>query len=378
MKRVKVVHLIGSMDLGGAEKLTRLTVEGLDPERFEGAVCCLKAGGYYADQLRSAGHSVTVLLDVDKHAPITLRRLWLASWRLYRYLRQESPDILHAHLFATSVLGRIIGKLAGVKHIVVTMHRIEYPRFQPWVERLLRPLTDGYITDSHAAAGRLSRALGVPRDQITVIYNGIDRDEFSSPPAREDARAGLDIPESTFVMGVIAHLYEEKGHDFLLRSLARIKDSLGDFQLLVVGDGYLRQDLEEKASRWFPEGNVRFLGQRGDLANLLAAMDLFILPSSWEGFGIILAEAMYMRVPVITTSDGGGCAEVVAEGEGGWLVPYNDEEAMAETILRCRSDALRCREQGEKGRQRVERLFSSEVMAQQYMSAYSALVGGRG
>jgi len=377
VRRLKVIHLIGSMDLGGAEKLTRLTIEGLDPGRFEGAVCCLKAGGVYADQLRAAGHPVTVLLNVDKHAGVPPQRLLVAAWRLFRYLRRERPDILHTHLFATSVLGRVIAKLAGTRRIVVTMHRIEYPRLQPWIERLLRPLTDLYITDSHAAAGRLSTALGVPLEQITVIYNGIDRAEFASPPSRSEARRGLEIPRAACVIGVIAHLYEEKGHRFLLHALARVRKPLGDFQLLVVGDGYLRQPLEAEAAQLFPDGNVRFLGQRGDLANLLAAMDLFVLPSSWEGFGIILAEAMYMRVPVITTSDGGGCAEVVAENEGGWRVPYGDETALGEALLRCRADAARLREQGERGRQRVERLFSAEAMALQYMSAYDAVADTR-
>lgn len=370
MKKLKVLHLIGSMDLGGAEKLTRLTIEGLNPDEFEASVCCIKSGGFYADQLHAKGYMVEELLKVHKHAPISFLMLLKASWRLYKLLKRERPDILHSHLFAASCLGRVIGKLAGVKCIIATVHRIEYPRVQPYIERLFLPLTAIYITDSYAAASRLASTLKISQDRIRVIYNGIDRTEFASPPGRDSACTSLGLGKDEFAMGVIAHLYREKGHAFLLDSLAMIKDKIPNFKLLIVGDGYLREELERQAARLLPPGSVVFLGQRGDLANLLSGMDLFILPSSWEGFGIILAEAMYMQVPVITTKDGGGCAEVVEENDGGLLVPYGDITALGNAILRFYNDESFRYAQGNLGRARTERLFSSEAMSEQYAAIY--------
>jgi glycosyltransferase involved in cell wall biosynthesis len=358
------------MDLGGAEKLTRLTIEGLSREQFEASICCIKSGGFNAETLRRKGYRVDELLAVHQHARISLRLLLLTAWRLFRLLRRERPDVLHCHLFSASCLGRVVGKLAGVPRIVVTMHRIEYPRIQPLGEPFFRPFTALYITDSHAAASQLSDALGIPKQTIRVIYNGIDRSEFDAPPSKESARLSLDLKNDEFIIGVIAHLSKEKGHAFLLESLAAVIEKIPRCKLMIVGDGYLRSELERQAEMLLPAGSVLFLGQRGDLANVLSAMDLFVLPSSWEGFGIILAEAMYMRVPVITTSDGGGCAEVVQDDDGGRLVPYGDRTALGNEILRFYNNASYRAEQGMLGRARVERMFSAEAMASQYAKEY--------
>ena len=152
MTRFKVMHLIGSMDLGGAEKLTRLVVEGLPGEEFEVSVCCIKCGGFYAEQLKEKGYRVYELLGVQKNTSVSVASFVKASWLLFRLLRKERPDILHTHLFATSCLGRIAAKLAGVRRTVTTLHRIEYPRVQSKIEPLFRALTNLYITDSRAAA----------------------------------------------------------------------------------------------------------------------------------------------------------------------------------------------------------------------------------
>jgi glycosyltransferase involved in cell wall biosynthesis len=371
MKRIKVLHLIGSMDLGGAEKQTRLIVEGLGADEFEAAVLCIKSGGFNAGLLCKKGYHVEELLGIHKTAPVSIFLLLKAAWRLFKFLRREKPNILHSHLFAASCLGRVVGKIAGVKCIIVTLHRIEYPRSQPWIERFLTPLTTLYITDSKSASTMLSNILKIPRDMIRVVYNGIDRAEFSSPPTRDVARSSLGFINKDFVIGVIAHLYWEKGHIFLLESLARVKDKIPGLKLLIVGDGSLREELQRKAQQLLPVGSVIFLGQREDLANILSALDLFVLPSSWEGFGIVLAESMYMSVPVVTTRDGGGCAEVVEENDGGLLVNYGDTNALGEAIVRLFSDNSLRNILGNRGRTRVERCFTSEEMCAQYAAIYS-------
>lgn len=373
MKRIKVLHLIGTMDLGGAEKLTRLIIEGLPSDRFEANVCCIKRGGLYAEQLREKGFNAKILINLEKHKHVTTFGLAKSAFKLFLLLRREKPDILHTHLFLTSCLGRLVGRVAGVKKIVVTLHRIEYPRLEKWTEHFFTFLTNLYITDSYAAAARIISVLKIPESKIKVIHNGIDLVEFASPPSAKLAREALGLPEDEIVIGVIAHLYREKGHLFLLKSLCEIKDQLGKFKLIIVGDGYLRQELESEALRLLPAKSVVFLGQRGDLATMLAAMDVFVLPSSWEGFGIILAEAMYMGVPVVTTCDGGGTAEVVQEGEGGLLVPYGDMSALGNAILQLLLDRDYHRAQSNRGRARVERMFTADIMCKNYSAAYNKL-----
>ena len=373
MKPARVIHLIGSMDLGGAQKLTRLTIEGLDRKEFAGSVCCLKSGGYYAEQLRSKGYPVDELLGVDKHAKNSLVLGLKTLWRLWCYLRRERPDILHTHLFMASCLGRLLAPLTGVGRVVVTLHRVEYPGAQHWIERFFARFTFLYVTDSHAAAKMLSSQLGVPQEKVRVIYNGIDRDEFLPPPNSQVSRQSLNIDAECLVIGIIAHLDREKGHAFLFEALAHAKPRLPKFRLLVVGDGWLRADLQRMATELGLAEEIQFLGQRADLARLLSAMDIFVLPSSWEGFGIILAEAMFMKVPVITTRDGGGCAEVVEEGDGGLLVGYGDKAELGDALVRLAQDPALRRSLGDRGRARVERMFTAPVMVEQYAAIYREL-----
>jgi len=374
MSKIKIMHVIGSMDLGGAEKLTKLTIEGLDPDEFSLSVCCLKSGGFYARELANDGYPVHVLLEVGKRSKLSILELLRVSCRLFRLLCREKPNIVHSHLFLASFLVRIVGLLAGVRCHIVTVHRLEYPRVQPYLERMIGWLTTRYVTDSNAAAGLLATRLGVKAEDVEVIYNGIEPAEFDNPPTREVARQGLGLRKDVFLVGIVAHLFEAKGHDFLFESLALIGPRLGGFCLLVVGDGHLRSKLEKKASELFEDGQIVFLGQRSDLANLLSAMDVLVLPSSWEGFGIVLAEAMYMRVPVITTRNGGGCAEVVIDDEGGVLVDYGDKEALGEAILRFCMNPLLCRTQGDRGKLRVENKFVAEVMVKRYAEMYRSAI----
>jgi glycosyltransferase involved in cell wall biosynthesis len=366
----RVLHLIGSMDLGGAEKLTRLTIEGLDRNEFVGTVCCLKRGGYYADQLRKKGYRVDELYNLDKETKNSVGLGLRTLWRLWRYLRREQPEILHTHLFMTSCLGRLLAPIAGVRRVVVTLHRVEYPVVQRWVERLFQKVTYRYVTDSNAAAGMISDLLGVSPKKVSVIYNGIDRDEFLPRPDREVSRESLNLDADCLVIGVIAHLFKEKGHSFLFEALADAKSRLPKFRLLVVGDGYLRTDLQRMAAGLGLSEEIKFLGQRSDLADLLSAMDIFVLPSSWEGFGIILAEAMFMGIPVITTRDGGGSAEVVEEGDGGLLVKYGEKTELADAIVSLAIDSAFRQSLGERGRARVERLFTAPAMAARYAALY--------
>lgn len=366
------MHLIGRLDIGGAEKLTRLIVEHLDPSRFEGSVCCLKWAGDYAPELRARGFAVHDLGGYAQGTPMTPCRAARVTRKLYWLLRRERPDVIHAHLFWASVLARVVGRLAGVRRVIVTLHRIEYPRVEGWIEQMLAPWTERYIVDSHAAAAMLSQHIGIAAPRLDVVWNGIDPTEFASAPSPEMARKELALPAGRPVVGVVAHLYPEKGHSFLLEAVARLRTDLPDVLLLVVGDGFLRPHLEAQSRALGLAEAVRFLGARGDLPRLLAAMDICVLPSRWEGFGLILAEAMYMGTPVVTTKDSGGVTEVVQEGEGGMLVSFGDVEGLAGAMLRLLRDEEWRREQARKGRARVERLFTVTRMIKDYEALYAA------
>lgn len=377
MRKIKVLHVIGSMDLGGAEKLTKLLIGALSHSEFVFSVCCLKSGGHYAEELIRHGTPVHVLLQVGKHDRVGPIGLVRSAWLLWRLLQQEKPDVVHSHLFLASILSRVVGWLAGNRCQVVTLHRLEYRRWQPLAERLLGGMVRRYVTDSRAAACLLVRDLGIDERKTEFIHNGIDPKEFAHVLSRRAARDMIGLEPDIFGIGIVAHLYKEKGHAFLLETLAAVRSAMEPFKLVIVGDGYLRADLEAQAANSFLSGQVLFLGQRSDLAAILAGLDLLVLPSRWEGFGIILAEAMYMQVPTVTTSDGGGAAEVVENMDGGLLVPYGDHERLGQALVRFRKDEIFRKVQGERGRVRVENHFLVGVMAKKYATMYRRLLAAR-
>jgi glycosyltransferase involved in cell wall biosynthesis len=366
MKRKRVLHVVGNLDLGGGQKLTALIAAGLDRERFDVAVLNLGQPGLYGSYLIARGVKV-----IDLGLPARPRwrdlRATMSGLAGLMSILYEKPrwDIVHTHMFRTSLLCAVPARLAGSR-LFGTVHRIYY-RWQPPLERALAPLQEAIVVDSIAVGRMLQAATHIPQDRYAVIYNGIDVAEFHAPPSRSEARAAIALPEDVVVIAEIAHLAPHKGQDHLLGAFARISDRTP--RLLLVGDGPTRRALEQAASELGVAARVTFTGERGDLALLLAASDILALPSTFEGFGIIQAEAMYMGLPVVAT-DRGGSTEVVVDGVTGFLVPFGDEDALAERLEQLiASPALRLRF-GEAGRARVVERFTQQAMAARYADLY--------
>jgi glycosyltransferase involved in cell wall biosynthesis len=278
-------------------------------------------------------------------------------------------DVVHTHMFRTALLCALPARLAGSR-LFGTVHRIYY-RWQPLAERLLAPLHEAIVVDS-AAVGRILREqTRIPERRYAVIHNGIDIDEFATPPSREEARQTLGLADTAVVISEIAHLTPHKGQLHLVRAVARLKRS--DVRLLLVGDGPSRESIEAEAQRLRLTDRVILTGPRGDLPLLLAATDVLALPSTFEGFGIIQAEAMYMEIPVVGTNRGGS-QEVVVDGQTGFLVSFGDEDALAERLRRLVDSPELRRRLGQAGRARVLDRFTQERMAARYARLYEGSI----
>jgi glycosyltransferase involved in cell wall biosynthesis len=370
MRRLRVLHVVGSLEIGGGQKLTALVAAGLDRSRFEVAVLNLGPDGPYGDYLRRRGIPV---IDLDMPMGIrlsTLRSGLRGIWRVLRFLLGRPRwDVVHTHMFRTSLLCALPARLAGSR-LFGTVHRIYYP-WQPIVERLLAPLHEAIVVDS-AAVGRILRdQTRIPQERYVVIHNGIDTAEFEATPTRAEARRALDLPASDLVISEIAHLAPHKGQIHLVRALARLERH--DVRLLLVGDGPSRATIEDEAARLGLRDRVTLTGARADLPLLLAATDVLALPSTFEGFGIVQAEAMYLGIPVVS-SDRGGSTEVVVEGQTGFLVPFGDEAALADRLARLVDSPDLRRRLGQAGRERVLERFTQERMAARYARLYEGAI----
>jgi L-malate glycosyltransferase len=367
--RIRVLHTVGNLELGGGQKLVALVAGALDPERFDVAVLSFGPPGPYGERLANKGVPV---IDLGLVRPLRSNRpstVFRAAVILVRTVVFGGWDIVHTHMFLSSVVVTPLARL-GRARAFGTTHRIYYGRVQPLVERLLAHLQERIVVDSHAVGEILRARTHIPSDKYVVIHNGVDLDELANPPSRKDARRALGLPGNAVVIAEVAHLVEHKGQRHLIEAVTQLESAFPDVILLIVGDGPDRGALEEVVRRHDLEKRVVLTGARSDLLNVLAATDVLALPSTFEGFGIVQAEAMYLGIPVVATNHGGS-TEVVDDGVTGFLVPFGDVDALADRLSRLARDDQRRAAMGAAGRARVLALFTSERMAESYDRLYA-------
>ena len=368
---IKICYLINALHVGGAERALSKTVARLDKSRYETIVCCLWMGGAVTDEIEKAGAKV-INLDAKHKLDFGI------PFKLYRLLKEHKPDILHSFLFHANMFGRIVGRLAGVPVIISSERTMGMEgKHRLLLNRLTASLADKIVTVSEAVREFAIAKIGITPDKLVTIYNGVDLSEFSRNPNREgieEARRELGIAPSHVVVGTVGHLEEEKGCEYLLQAAARVSTQDGNVTFLLVGDGSQRAKLENLAEDLSISSNVIFMGYRNDIPRILSVMDIFVLPSLYEGLPNALLEAMAACRPVVATQVG-GIPEVVADGETGILVPRRDPGALAGAICVLLEDRDRAREMGMRGRNQVERLFSVETMVAKTEALYEELIG---
>jgi glycosyltransferase involved in cell wall biosynthesis len=335
--RIRVLYLITELLPAGAERIVQSLATGLDPERFEVRVASLRSpggergDGEIAEELRAAGVPVVPLRAEGKLSGRAAARL---AFELYTF----RPHVIHAHLFHANLSARLAGRLVGAK-IAATYHVVERRqlRLRRLAQRLTIPLEHVSVCVSEAVAAYARDALGVRAPR--VIPNGIDLTRYGAPPdpvaARAAARVALDLPKEAFLIGAVGRLDPQKAPEVLLEAFRRLDDPQAI--LVYAGEGPLDAQLRAEASSladgpWGPR--VRFLGFRRDVPQVLDALDVFALPSRWEGFGLALAEALARGVPAIATRVD-SLPQVM--GEAGLLIGPDDAPALLAALEELRS-----------------------------------------
>ena len=367
---LRVCQLLQALTLGGIERVVVDLSLGLDRRRFDPVVCCLDRLGELAGVLAEEG------------VPVVLERRrpgfdWRLFYRLALRLRSLRVDVLHMHN-CTALFYGVAALLGGVRRLVYTEHdRIFPPRkVVAWVHRAFARATSGLCAVSEDVRRRLERFDGIDPRRVTVVFNGVDGRRFHPGLASAEARRELGIGGGP-VAGLIGRLSPEKDHSLAFQALRVLAQRFPGVVLLVVGDGPLRARLPEEARSAGVADRVRFLGARNDIPRIMAVLDLLVLSSRTEGLPVAPIEAMAAGRPVVVT-DVGGCREVVADGETGYVVPPRDAEALAEAMGRILEDPdLRTRF-GAAGRERFQRFFSLEAMIHNYQEIYLGRESERG
>jgi len=366
----RALHVIKQLRRSGAEGVVLQLAKGL-PDRCQVSVCGFRDGPI-ADDLREDGIDVTTFFPADIRLP-----RFEAQRRLKRLLAKVKPDIVHCHLLEANIIGG--GSATGLG--IPTVCHVHGPA--EWELSLAHRTICRLGYNSVAARG--ARFIAVSRGvtaqvrglcgvRPVTVYNGVDVSLYTpsqpSQSLREELHLGDDVP----IVGFVGRLEFQKNPQCLVRSIRTVLQAVPDMHFVLVGDGTLRSDVERLASALGVDGALHLLGKRGDVPGLLPQFDVFALPTRFEGFGIVFAEAMACGVPVVTT-DVVGANEVVVDGETGFLVPSDDHEAMAERIVQLLQDEELRKRMGAAGRKRVEEHFSIPRMIEQVVAIYDEMLG---
>lgn len=363
---LRVVVANASLNLGGAERVLAQLASGLRAAGLDVHVCCLYEAGPVGEALRRGGVPLADGFLRNKADVI-------GFVRLARWLRRTRPDVFY---FNNQPLTQLWGSLASrAARVPVEATAFHFTVRDPkkarrgrLANRILGGRTDLCIALFEGQKEGLVRDASMPRGRIVVIPNGVDADRFDVSFEQAAAtRAELGVPESAFVVGMVAQLRPEKNHEMLLRVAARVGAARDDAVFLVAGGGEAQRRLDGIARRLGVERHVRLLGVRPDVPEIMAACDAGVLCSLHETFPLAVLELMAAGRPVVST-DVGAVSEVVTE-ETGFVVPVDDDRAMADRLLQLAGDAALRKSMGEAGRRRARESFTVSAMVHRTKAA---------
>ncbi len=359
---LKILLLATGLELGGAERQAVDLADRLAARGHRVALAYL-----VGDAVVSPRPEVELLPLGFGKSPLGMLRGCL---RLRRLLRQWRPDVVHSHMVHANLIARVVRLAAPVPRLVCTAHStVEGGRAVALAYRLTDRLADVSTHVSREAVESFERAGAVPRGRMLPVLNGIDLGLFSdAPELRKASRRRLFPRSDARLLLSVGRLAEEKNHAGLLRAFARVAAAFPDVELWVAGDGPLRAALLRQRAALGLDDRVVFLGAREDVPELMRAADVFVLSSRYEGFGLVVAEAMASGTPVVAT-DAGGVAEVM--GGAGFLVPAEDDDALARGLSEALSmDAEQASAMAASARRRVEERLDIERTVDAWLRIY--------
>ncbi|GAK57258.1 glycosyl transferase, group 1 [Candidatus Vecturithrix granuli] len=382
MGKIKIVYILGALDIGGTEKQFLETLRRLDQERFQMAVIAFHCQGKVRDAIEAMGVPFTCLNFSGlpgKYHPISYVMLYRLFRDLIHYLKQERPHIVHSYSFWPNVYGCLAARIAGVPAIItgrrtVTEH-LDLKFWPFWLQNFCNVWATTIVTNSYAAKQAcLRQEKWIRAEKIRLIYNGIDvdRDEITSNSAEK--KRYWNIPEDAPVVGIIGTLQPCKGHKNFLYAAAQILQNFPRTFFFIIGrDIRLQGELESLAHVLGIEQSVIFTGECDNLPEFFSVMDILVSSSLFEGISNALLEGMAARKPIVATRIG-GTLELVLHGETGLLVPPNNPEQLAHAIQQLLSDPdLRIR-LGKAGHLRASTCFHIDRLMQQTEELYLSVV----
>ena len=364
-RKRRILRMITSLPEGGVERLMCQILPRLNQSGFEVMVACTDAWGKLAALLKERGVEVMVQRVRSRFHPVDI-------YRLVRLIKEREIELVHTHMYASSIPGIIAARLSGVPAVVQvdSLHEWHQPNRIRMCRYFFRR-ADRVLAVSGSIRQSLIENCLLPPQRVATLYNGIDLDYFSCPAKAEETRQQWGIKPHEIVVGTVARLVPVKGLLDLLQAAAIARKACPDLCLVLVGGGDLRPELETEARRL--ELRAVFTGMQRDVRPFIGMFNVAALSSHSEGFGIFLLEAMAASLPVVATRVG-GIPEIVIPEETGLLVSPQDPQALAQAMLTLVGDEGMRKQMGLAGRRRVEDVFSLEKTLDNTVNLYQEIL----
>ena len=372
----KILHITKMKGISGSENHLFTLLSGLNHDQFEVSLSILAEPQHrplledFRENLSNAGVTVSIV-TITRHLDIGL------IWRLRQEMLRQRVDIVHTHLIHADLHGTIAAKLAGVATILSSKHNDDDFRHNPVIGRLNRLLTRLHTKSVVISdwIGTFNRDVeGVPAEKIVRIHYGLQPETVTCHADPDFLRREFDIPAHAPVIGTIGRLTEQKGHTYWLDALKPVIAEFPDLRVFFIGNGELQESLEQQARQLGIAQNLIFTGYRTDALKLLSGFDFFVFPSLWEGFGLVILEAMALKKAVIGSRIS-AIPESVGDGETGILVPAKDVDGLTQAMQKLLRDPALARSMGDAGFRRLQTEFTVEKMVHETEQLYCEVLG---
>lgn len=367
----RICMVVNNLDVGGLEKVVISLLKNFDKGRVEPFLICLNGAGKLFPEVDLPAENCLVLEKRQtKLGPVSVDVEALRNVR--QFLAEKRIDIVHAHNAAPLIYAGLAMRGTFPRPVMLySEHNQIYSasesarkKFKFYVR-----LADRIVAVSHDLERTLNRDVRVPRP-VQVIHNGIDGERFRTVDG-SGVRTELGVRDGEFLVGTGVVLSKQKGITYLIEAAREVLAKAPSVRFAIAGDGPLRAELEAQAKDL--GDRFCFMGYRGDMPQVISALDLYVLPSLWEGLPLALCEALAMGKRVLCTSVGGN-PEVVLDGESGFVVPPKDPAALAKRILQAANEREMLPEFAARNRERFERCFSVRAMIDAHQALFDDML----
>ena len=357
-----------TLDTGGLENGVVNIINGLDDDRFESILCCIRHKGELVERINK---------PIKIHALNHYKGITYSSIKHLRNIIQtDGIDVIHTRNYEAYTFGFFAGKALSGRRLVHSEHGRDYPfnKVKMYLQYVLSLFTDDIITVSGDLKENMVRYLHINKNRINVIINGVDTNKFT--PRKPDANLlrEFGISENDIVIGTVGRLVEVKNFPELINTFKRLRQQHNNVRLMIVGDGPLMEDFLDLRRKLALEESVILTGRRNDIPELLRVFDVYALTSWNEGISNTLLEAMSTGLPIVA-SEVGGNVEIIHHGKVGYLYPSGNQKKLLESLESLIEENDTLDTFSKNARAHVINNYSMEAMLNNYSIQYSQVMG---